>query len=111
MSGAPPPFSAAPDGARVAVRVTPRAARAGYAGTGVDAAGRAFLKLRVNAPAEGGKANAAAIKLLAKLWGLPPSRLSIAAGAKDRRKTVHVAGDPSALIAQLSRWIETQDNA
>jgi len=98
--------SPADDGVRVSLRVTPRAARAGLGGVAADAAGRPYLKVRVNAPAEGGKANAAAIKLLARALRLPPSRLRIVAGAKDRTKVVHIAGDPRALAAQLSAWIE-----
>ncbi len=105
-----PPIEAAPGGVRVAVRVSPKASRAGYAGIGVDAAGRGFLKLRVNAPAQAGKANAALVKLLATAWGLPRSRLSVVSGAKDRRKTIFVAGDASALLNRLSHWIEGQDD-
>ena len=97
------------DGLRVQLRVSPKAARAGIAGLGVDAAGRAFLKVRVNAPAEGGKANAALVKLLAREWGVAPSRIGIVAGAKDRRKTVHVAGDTPALVERLKKWIEKQN--
>jgi len=100
------PVTPVDDGARVALRVIPRAARAGVDGVVVDAAGRPHLKVRVNAPAEGGKANAAVIKLLARALRVPPSRLRIVAGAKDRTKVVHVAGDPRALAAQLSVWIE-----
>lgn len=105
-----PPIEAAPGGVRVAVRVSPKASRAGYAGVGVDAAGRGFLKLRVNAPAQAGKANAALVKLLARAWGLPRSRLSVVSGGKDRRKSIFVAGDPSALLNRLSHWIEGQDD-
>ncbi len=104
-----PPFEAVADGVRVAVRLTPKAARVGFAGIGLDAAGRPFLKLRVHAPAQGGKANTALVKLLAGLWKLPPSRLSIVAGAKDRRKTVHVSGDAEALLKRLQDWIGNQD--
>ncbi len=109
-SAAASPLAPVSDGVRVALRVTPRASRAGIAGLGVDAAGRRYLKLRVNAPAEGGKANAAVLKLLARAWGVPPSRMQVVAGAKDRFKVVHVAGDSRALAAQLSAWIEKQNN-
>ncbi len=105
-----PPIEAARDGVRVAVRVTPKASRAGCAGVGVDAAGRGFLIVRVTAPAERGKANAALVKFLAKAWGLPPSRLSVVSGVHDRRKTICVAGDPSALLNRLKHWIESQND-
>lgn len=104
MALPPPPFEGAPDGVRVFVRVTPKASPAGIAGAGLDAAGRAYLKVRVGAAAEGGKANAELLRLLAKAWGLAPSRLEVAAGARARRKTVHVAGDPPALLDHLHAW-------
>ena len=99
------PFTEVADGLRVAVRLNPRASRAGIAGVGTDAAGKAYLKVRVNAPPEGGKANAALIRLLAKAWGVAPSRVTLAAGAKDRRKTVHVEGEAIELAALLTQWI------
>ena len=62
--------------------------------------------MRVNAAAEGGKANAALLKLLAREWGVQGSRLAIVAGAHDRRKTVHLAGQPTSVLSELSDWIE-----
>ena len=109
MSSPNPPLDAARDGVRVAVRVTPKSSRPGIAGVGVDAAGRAFIDVRVGAAPEGGKANAALVKLLAAAWGVPPSRLSVVAGARARRKTVRVAGDPGALMRRLGRWIGSHD--
>ncbi len=68
----------------MALKVTPKAARAGISGLEADASGRAVLKVRVTEAPEGGKANAAVVKLLAKAWKLPKGALRIAAGAKDR---------------------------
>ena len=101
-----PPIDAVAGGVRVCVRVTPKAARAGIAGVGVDAAGRGFLQVRVTAPAEGGRANAALLKLLAREWSVPRARLAIVAGAKHRLKSVRVAGDPSVLLDRLAHLIE-----
>ncbi len=92
---------------RVALKVTPKAARASIGGVGVDADGNAFLKIAVTAAPERGKANAAAIKLLARAWRLPPSALSITGGATARRKTLHVAGDAPKLLRKLNEWIES----
>ncbi len=105
MPGLDCPFEAVPEGLRVALKVTPKAARAGISGFEADAAGRALLKVRVTEAPEGGKANAAVVKLLAKAWKLPKSALRITAGAKDRRKTLLVAGDGHALAARLGAWL------
>lgn len=67
--------------------------------------GVTVLKVRVTEPPEGGKANAALIKLLAKAWKLPKSSLSLVAGHTDRRKTLAVAGDPAALRRDLEGWL------
>ncbi len=98
-----------PAGLRIALKVTPRAARAEIAGVETAAAGRAVLKVRVTEAPEGGKANAAVVKLLAKAWKLPKSALDIAAGAKVRRKTLLVTGDPDALAARLRSWLAEFD--
>ncbi len=100
------PFVAAPGGVRVAVRVTPKASPAGAVGLALDAAGRAYVKLRVNAPAQDGKANAAALTLLAEEWGLACTNLRIIGGQRGRRKSIHITGDTPELLATLNRWIE-----
>ena len=100
-----PPFHGTDTGVRVALRVQPRARRTGIDGLAVRADGTGVLKLRVTAPPQDGKANAAAIKLLAKAWDLPKSDIEIAAGAADRNKVVHVRGDPAALMPRLRAWL------
>jgi hypothetical protein len=103
------PIEPVPEGLRVALKVAPRAARAGIAGVEADAAGRPLLKIRVTEAPEGGKANAAVVKLLAKAWKLPKGTLEITAGAKDRRKTLLVAGDPDELAPRLRSWLAELD--
>lgn len=88
-------------GARAALKVIPRAAGAGVQGIERDGAGRARLAVRVGAPPEAGKANAALIKLLAKRWGVPQSDLEVVGGARARRKILQIHGSPDALIARL----------
>ena len=100
------PIRRLPGGIAVTVRLTPKATADRIDGVTEDAAGRAALKARVTAAPESGKANAALIALLAKGWKLPKSSLSIAGGAKDRNKVVHVAGDPAELERRIARWIE-----
>lgn len=91
-----------PDGVRFVVRLTPRASRAGLNGVIAEADGTPVLRASVTAVPENGKANAALIALLAKSWRLPKSALTIVSGATDRRKTIHLAGDP-AVLADLLR--------
>lgn len=93
------------DGLRVCVRLHPGARRNGVEGIARLADGGWTLKARVTAPPEGGKANAALIALLAKLWRLPRGAIAIAAGGGTRNKVLHVAGDPRDLEARLTRWL------
>jgi uncharacterized protein len=89
------------EGVRVALKVTPRAASSGVQGIEVDGEGRGSLAVRVNAPPEAGKANAALIKLLAKRWHVPQRDLELISGASGRRKVLQIYGSPAALIARL----------
>ncbi len=109
MSAAP--FATTEKGVRVAVRLTPRASKAGVEGVRLDAAGQAYLQVRVTTPAEGGKANTALLKLLAKTWGVARSDVSIVGGARDRRKIVSVAGDPVALYQHLTCWLIAENRS
>lgn len=88
------------------VRLTPKAARTEIQGLARDADGRTAVKARVTAAPEGGKANAALIKLLATEWGVAKSSVSIIAGASDRRKIVFLAGDPQRLGPKVDAWID-----
>jgi len=69
------------------VKVVPGASRDGVAGWLADA-----LKLRVRAPAERGRANAAVESLLASVLGVPQERVRIVAGFGSPRKTVEIDG-------------------
>lgn len=92
----------------MAVRVQPRSRPERLEGFAADAAGAVRLKARIAAAPEDGKANAALLKLLADAWGLPKSRLSLLAGAKDRNKTVLVAGEPAETLTMLQAWAERE---
>jgi uncharacterized protein (TIGR00251 family) len=89
------------DGVRLAVKVTPRAARAGVQGVTIEGE-RSYLAVRVAAPADGGKANAATLKLLARHSGVAPSALSLVSGASGRLKLVDVLGDSEYLAHRLN---------
>lgn len=99
------PFRVTAQGLRVDLRLQPGASRARVDGVAVLDDGATVLKLRVTEPPEGGKANAALIRLLAKAWKLPKSALSLVAGHSDRRKTLAVEGDAAALKRDLDRWL------
>ena len=75
-------------------------------GIGRAADGTARLQVRVSAAPEGGKANRALLRLLAKAWRLPTGDLALVAGAKARDKVVEVSGEPAALEARLGAWLE-----
>lgn len=108
------PFVAVSDGVLVTLKVTPRARRAGIdgiaalAGEGGRAGGQpaAALKVRVTAAPEDGKANDAVIALLARYWRLPRRDLTLVAGAADRLKRFHIAGEPGPLKARLDSYLE-----
>jgi len=71
----------------VHVHVTPRSARneiSGWRG--------GELLVKVTAPPEGGKANAAACKLLAGVLGVPKSSVSVVRGESSRHKSLVVEG-------------------
>ncbi len=100
------PFGADPAGGlRVHLRLTPRASRDAVTGVVPDAEGRLLLRVAVTDPPEGGKANAAALRLLARAWKLPKSDLHIVGGATNRRKTLRINGDPAALTRRLDDWL------
>ena len=94
-------------GVHVAVRVAPRASRDAVQGTTADSSA---LKVAVTAAPEGGKANRAVIRLLAKQWRVPRTAISVAAGATGRNKVLRVAGDPDDLRRRLETWAETRDD-
>jgi uncharacterized protein (TIGR00251 family) len=105
-SEAPSPFAVEKGGLRVAVRLTPKAARTGVKGMQPLADGRMALKVTVTAAPEAGKANAALIKLLAKEWRIPGSSLEIAKGRAERQKTILIRGAGEALLPRLNAWME-----
>jgi hypothetical protein len=99
------PFSAGADGVRIRLRVQPRARRNRVDGLVADADGGVALKVAVTEAPEDGKANAAVIALLSKAWGHPKSALTVVVGAADRRKIIHLQGDPARLMQALEPWL------
>ncbi|HUH85017.1 MAG TPA: DUF167 domain-containing protein [Stellaceae bacterium] len=97
------PLTVARDGLRLCVRLQPGASAERIIGLVAEADGGVALKVAVTAPPAEGRANDALLRLLAKTVRLPKRDLSLAHGAADRRKLVHVAGDAAVLRPRLER--------
>ena len=95
------PLNAAADGVRIAIRLTPRGRADRIEGIAHRTDGPPMLKVSVTAPPAENRANAALIELLAREWRLPKRVIAIVGGAKSRDKTVHIAGDPAALLRRI----------
>jgi hypothetical protein len=87
------------------LRVQPGAGRDEVVGLIADAAGAEAVKLKVTARAEGGRANAAALTLLARALQLPKGSFRLLQGERDRRKVVMLEGDPAELEPRLTAWL------
>jgi uncharacterized protein len=78
---------------RLRVRVSPGARRGGVAGR----AGEVW-KLRVTAPAEGGRANEAVVRLLADAVDVPRRQIALVSGHSAREKVVELEGVDAAEV-------------
>jgi uncharacterized protein YggU (UPF0235/DUF167 family) len=74
----------------IAIRLTPKASADRVGEVRMSAAGEEVLTVYVTAVPEDNKANEAMIRLLAKHFGMPPSRLSIIRGQTNRHKLVRI---------------------
>ena len=72
-------------GAEITVRVTPKASR------NAIVAEDGTIRVYVTVVPEGGKANTAVVKLLAKALGVPKSRLTLIRGETARDKVFRIA--------------------
>ncbi len=95
------PWRALTDGVELRLRVTPGARRTSIDGV-ESRAGEPVLRVRVTAPPDKGRANAAVVALLAKTLRVPKSAIAISAGQNARDKRVRVLGDPATLTARLA---------
>jgi uncharacterized protein len=75
------------DATRLRLRVSPGAKRAAVVGRYGDA-----WKVRVAAPAQGGRANAAVVRLIAAAASVPPDSVTLVSGHSGRDKIVELAG-------------------
>ncbi len=63
------------------------------------------LKVKVQAPPEGGRANDAVLALLVEATGIRKNEISLASGEKSRKKVVRIQ---SWTDTDLQRWQETK---
>ncbi|MHC2458060.1 uncharacterized protein (TIGR00251 family) [Rhizobium leguminosarum] len=99
------PWSLFDDHLRLAVRLTPNGGRDAIDGIEADAEGEAFLKARVTAVPEKGKANKALILLIAKSLRIPKSSVSLVSGETARKKILRIDGDPEDLVKKLEIFL------
>jgi len=94
-------FTRFDDHIKVHVRLTPNAHKdeVGQVETGAD--DKSYLKAKVRAVPEKGKANKALEKLLAKYFGVAKSSVEVVSGSTGRIKTVAVWGDMEKLEKRL----------
>ncbi len=100
------PLTLVEGGIRLAVRLTPKAARNAIEGTVLDANGQGELKVSVTTVPENGKANAALVKLLSKEWKIAKSCFDLVSGQTDRHKTLIITtSTPRDDLERLMLWI------
>lgn len=102
MAAGTPLLRHEPGGVLLQLRVTPNAGADRIEGVEARDDGSTVLRVRVKAPPDKGKANAAAIALLAGALALPRARFEIASGETARLKTIRISGDPAELTALLA---------
>ncbi len=105
MASPPVPWSVGADGVTVTVRLTPKGGRDALDGIEQLADGTCVLKVRVRAAPVEGAANDALVRLIAKAGEVPPSRVTIAAGATSRIKRLSIAGDGARIAAALDKSV------
>lgn len=94
-------FRQTKDGLEIFVRLTPRSSKDAIEAVEKGPDGRSYLKARVRAVPEDGKANRALEKLMAKRLRAAQRDVSVVAGTTSRLKTVLVSGKAEDLIAGL----------
>ncbi len=104
----PLPFKPDAQGGFLFLRVTPKAARPEISGLFHGADGKVSLQVKVTAQPEKGKANEAVIDILAETFRLPRKAFILTAGETSRLKTVHIAGNPTAIEQTLGHLIQDQ---
>lgn len=82
---------------RVSVHVTPRSSR-----DAIEAGAGGVLSVRVTAPPDAGKANAAVCRLVAEALGVPKSSVTVFRGHTARTKVLEIEGVTAQDIERLT---------
>lgn len=90
-----------PEGVAFTLRLTPKGGRDAIDGWIKVSSDATYLKARVRAVPEDGKANAALIALLGETLHVPKAAVRIVGGGTSRVKKIEIAGDADALVARL----------
>lgn len=96
-------YRVTPEGLLVFLRVTPNAGRNAVDGVEIRDDNTTVLRLRVTAVPDKGKANAAALTLLAKTLGVAKSSLTLVGGETARFKTVRISGESQVLVTAIEQ--------
>lgn len=97
------PWRAVQQHVELRIRLTPSGGRDAIDGVEKDAEGQAYLKARVTAVPEDGKANKALIALLSKALKIPKSSISFITGETSRKKILRLDGDPEEIVVRLQK--------
>jgi uncharacterized protein YggU (UPF0235/DUF167 family) len=92
----------------LAVRLTPKSARDEIVSVN-SFGGEAVLKAKVRALPEGGRANEALERLVARWLKVPPSSVSVAQGGKSRVKQILIEGEAETLARLIEARLEELD--
>jgi hypothetical protein len=90
------------DAVELRVKVTAKAHKAGLGGSVTDAAGLAWLAVRVGEPAAEGRANRAVLRLVAARCRVAVNAVTLESGVASRWKRLRVAGEPATIAARLA---------
>lgn len=99
------PFQRADGYLKLAIRLTPNSGRDAIDGVETGADGETYLKARVTAVPEKGKANKALVELVAKSLKIPKSSISVISGDTSRKKILRIDGDAEAIAEKLRLFL------
>ena len=94
-------YSKFEDHIKIRVRLIPSAHKDNIDGVETSDDGKSYLKARVRAVPENGKANKSLEKLIAKQFKVPKSSVQITSGTTSRLKTITINGRPEELSKHL----------